>query len=132
MSSSSSLPPPIYLAGTPRRSQLLAHRRPKVRGHHLVACERADHGDCSSGDCPSDSGFWGRWDDQFYQWKKSTQKYPKAQLWTFPLIVGGPLGVVSAAEFIGGVFFVGYILWALYFYTLRNLALLSTFKLTSA
>ncbi|CAI0438448.1 unnamed protein product [Linum tenue] len=68
-------------------------------------------------------------EDEFYPRKK---KYPRAQLWTFPLIVGGPLGVVSAAELIGVVLFVGYILWALYFYTLRNLALLSTFKLTSA
>ncbi|CAI0438447.1 unnamed protein product [Linum tenue] len=72
-------------------------------------------------------------EDEFYPRKQnSTRKYPRAQLWTFPLIVGGPLGVVSAAELIGVVLFVGYILWALYFFTVRNLADLSTFKLTSA
>ncbi|CAL1385140.1 unnamed protein product [Linum trigynum] len=72
-------------------------------------------------------------EDEFYPRKQnSSRKNPRAQLWTFPLIVGGPLGVVSAAELIGVVLFVGYILWALYFFTVRNLADLSTLKLTSA
>ncbi|CAN1259595.1 Ferric reduction oxidase 7, chloroplastic [Linum perenne] len=61
---------------------------------------------------------------------KKSWKYPRPELWTFPVFVDGPLGVVSATELIGVVLFVGYIVWALYLYTVKNLALLSTPKMT--
>ncbi|CAN1259589.1 Ferric reduction oxidase 7, chloroplastic [Linum perenne] len=61
---------------------------------------------------------------------RKSWKYPRPELWTFPVFVDGPLGVVSATELIGVVLFVGYIVWALYLYTVKNLALLSTYTLT--
>ncbi|XP_030450273.1 ferric reduction oxidase 7, chloroplastic-like [Syzygium oleosum] len=56
---------------------------------------------------------------------KKTGKYPRFRLRTFPILVDGPFGVVSAAEFIGICFFVVFVLWAVYGYTLQNLNLLS-------
>ncbi|XP_031477463.1 ferric reduction oxidase 7, chloroplastic-like [Nymphaea colorata] len=41
-------------------------------------------------------------------------------LWTHPVIVKGPLGVVSAAELIGIIAFAAYILWALPAYMIRD------------
>ncbi|PON78701.1 Cytochrome b245, heavy chain [Trema orientale] len=54
--------------------------------------------------------------------KKSS---PSFRLWTFPVIVDGPFGVVSAAEFIGILLFVVYVIWAVYAYTLRALSMIS-------
>ncbi|CAN1259582.1 Ferric reduction oxidase 7, chloroplastic [Linum perenne] len=67
---------------------------------------------------------------EHHLYRKKSWKYPRPELWTFPVFVDGPLGVVSATELIGVVLFVGYIVWALYLYTVKNLALLSTYTLT--
>ncbi|KAL1320511.1 hypothetical protein HN51_065191 [Arachis hypogaea] len=53
--------------------------------------------------------------------KKST-KYPSFRLWTFPVIIKGPFGVVSATELIGIVLFSAYVIFAIYNYTMRALA----------
>ncbi|KAK8496743.1 hypothetical protein V6N13_096932 [Hibiscus sabdariffa] len=45
--------------------------------------------------------------------KKSIKK-PGFRLWTFPVLVDGPFGVVSAAEFIGIILFVVFVIWAMY------------------
>lgn len=42
------------------------------------------------------------------------------RLSTFPAIVSGPFGVVSAAELIGILIFAAYIVWASYGYTIQN------------
>ncbi|KFK22244.1 hypothetical protein AALP_AAs62663U000200 [Arabis alpina] len=59
--------------------------------------------------------------------KKKILKFPRFRLWTFPVLVDGPFGVVSAAEFLGIIIFSVFFLWAIYAFTLRNLALLSLF-----
>ncbi|CAK7335898.1 unnamed protein product [Dovyalis caffra] len=64
-----------------------------------------------------------------FQHKKSS-KYPSVSLWTFPVLVDGPFGVVSAAEFIGILLFVVYIVWALYAYTIKSLNRISEEDLT--
>ncbi|XP_057502904.1 ferric reduction oxidase 6-like [Actinidia eriantha] len=61
---------------------------------------------------------------------KETSKRPCFQLWTLPVIVDGPFGVVSAAELIGIVLFSVYIVWAVYAYTLKNLDILSKLQRT--
>ncbi|TXG53524.1 hypothetical protein EZV62_018780 [Acer yangbiense] len=60
--------------------------------------------------------------------KKKTSKHPRFRLWTFPVLIDGPFGVVSAAEFIGIVVFVVFIIMAIYVYTIRNLNLLAEFQ----
>uniref|UniRef100_A0A5B7AER1 ferric-chelate reductase (NADH) n=1 Tax=Davidia involucrata TaxID=16924 RepID=A0A5B7AER1_DAVIN len=62
--------------------------------------------------------------------EKKSPKFPRFRLWTFPVIVDGPFGVVSAAELIGILLFSLYIIWAVSAYTVRNLNLLSEFQLT--
>ncbi|XP_071724737.1 ferric reduction oxidase 7, chloroplastic-like [Rutidosis leptorrhynchoides] len=61
--------------------------------------------------------------------KKKRSKYPSFRLWTFPVLVDGPFGVVSAAEFIGIFLLSTFILWAVYAYTIQNISLLPTFHL---
>ncbi|KAK6945682.1 Ferric reductase transmembrane component-like domain, partial [Dillenia turbinata] len=51
------------------------------------------------------------------------------RLWTFPVLVDGPFGVVSAAEFIGIVLFVAFVIWAVTVYTIQNFNLISQFQL---
>ncbi|GLU06082.1 hypothetical protein SLE2022_231450 [Rubroshorea leprosula] len=63
--------------------------------------------------------------------QKKSSKHPRFRLWTFPVLVDGPFGVVTAAEFLGILLFVLFIIWAVYAYTLRNLSLLSLFQLPS-
>ncbi|RDX94887.1 Ferric reduction oxidase 7, chloroplastic [Mucuna pruriens] len=58
---------------------------------------------------------------------KKTSKHPRFRLWTFPVLVNGPFGVVSATEFIGIVLFSLYVIWALYAYTVRALHSISEF-----
>ncbi|KAL0012952.1 hypothetical protein SO802_000021 [Lithocarpus litseifolius] len=45
------------------------------------------------------------------------KKTPRFRLWTFPVLVDGPLGVVSAAELIGIILFIVCVVWDGYFYT---------------
>lgn len=63
--------------------------------------------------------------------RKKTSRNPSFRLWTFPVLVDGPFGVVSAAEFIGILLFVVYVVWAVCAYTVRILSSMSddlTFK----
>ncbi|WCJ41920.1 ferric reduction oxidase 7 [Euphorbia peplus] len=66
--------------------------------------------------------------EEKFQQKKSLKR-PSVRLWTFPVLIDGPFGVVSAAEFIGILLFAVYIFWSLYTYTLKNLSLLSQLQL---
>ncbi|KAF8095630.1 hypothetical protein N665_0328s0009 [Sinapis alba] len=59
--------------------------------------------------------------------KKKISKFPRFRLWTFPVLVDGPFGVVSAAEFLGIMIFSVFFLWAIYAYTMRDLDLLDLF-----
>lgn len=63
--------------------------------------------------------------------RKKASKYPSFRLWTFPVLVDGPFGVVSAAELIGILLFVVFVIWAVYAYIMSILSLMSdqlTFK----
>ncbi|KAG5528424.1 hypothetical protein RHGRI_029188 [Rhododendron griersonianum] len=62
--------------------------------------------------------------------RKKLSKNPWFRLWTFPVIVDGPFGVVSAAELIGILLFSMFTIWAVYAYTLANFNILSKFQLT--
>ncbi|KAI4296116.1 hypothetical protein L6164_036101 [Bauhinia variegata] len=67
--------------------------------------------------------------------EKKVSKHPRFRLWTFPVLVNGPFGVVSATEFIGIVLFSAYVIWAVYAYTMSALGYVSqhwiSFKLKS-
>ncbi|XP_050379052.1 ferric reduction oxidase 7, chloroplastic [Argentina anserina] len=66
--------------------------------------------------------------------EKKTSRYPSFRLWTFPVLVDGPFGVVSATEVIGILLFIVYVLWAVCLYTMRLLSSLSddlTFRVKS-
>ncbi|KAJ8754927.1 hypothetical protein K2173_015439 [Erythroxylum novogranatense] len=65
-------------------------------------------------------------EEEFHHKKRWNR--PKFRLWTFPVLVDGPLGVVSASELIGVLLFVAYIFWAVYSYTIRNLSLISEWE----
>ncbi|KAJ0038800.1 hypothetical protein Pint_23555 [Pistacia integerrima] len=54
--------------------------------------------------------------------KVQEKKAPSYRLCTFPLLVDGPLGVVSAAEFIGILLFAVYVVWCIYIYAIQNLS----------
>ncbi|KAL5789081.1 hypothetical protein ACOSQ2_003969 [Xanthoceras sorbifolium] len=60
--------------------------------------------------------------------RMKTSKHPRFNLWTFPVLVEGPFEVVSAAELIGIVLFVVFIVMAVYVYTIRNFKLLEEFQ----
>ena len=45
------------------------------------------------------------------------KKTPRFRLWTFPVLVDGPLGVVSADELIGIILFIVFVIWDVYVYT---------------
>ncbi|KAI3445519.1 hypothetical protein Pfo_002184 [Paulownia fortunei] len=63
--------------------------------------------------------------------EKKTSRYPRFRLWTFPVLVDGPFGVVSAAEMIGIVLFTAYVIWAFYAETVKNSEIVSWFHLPS-
>ncbi|OIT32885.1 PREDICTED: ferric reduction oxidase 7, chloroplastic-like [Nicotiana attenuata] len=58
---------------------------------------------------------------------KKAAKSPSFRLWTFPVLVNGPFGVVTAAEMIGVILFSVYIVWAVIMYSIQNVDLLSLF-----
>ncbi|XP_040989758.1 ferric reduction oxidase 7, chloroplastic-like [Juglans microcarpa x Juglans regia] len=62
--------------------------------------------------------------------EKKAAKNPSFRLWTFPVLVDGPFGVVSATEFIGILLFVAYVIWAVYAYTMQILISVSQFPFT--
>ncbi|KAF3794316.1 Ferric reduction oxidase 7 [Nymphaea thermarum] len=57
--------------------------------------------------------------------EKGKSRFPSFRLWTFPVIVDGPLGVVSAAELIGIVVFASFIIWALCAYIISDASIIS-------
>ncbi|XP_037493291.1 ferric reduction oxidase 7, chloroplastic [Jatropha curcas] len=59
--------------------------------------------------------------EEKFKWKKKGREIPRYKLWTFPVVVGGPLGVVCGGEAIGILVFIVYIIWAVYAHTVRNL-----------
>ncbi|XP_031380452.1 ferric reduction oxidase 7, chloroplastic-like isoform X2 [Punica granatum] len=61
--------------------------------------------------------------------KNKSAKHPRLRLWTFPVLVNGPFGVVSAAEFIGICLVFVYVLWAISAYTLEDISIASLFSL---
>ncbi|KAL0335344.1 UNVERIFIED_CONTAM: Ferric reduction oxidase 7, chloroplastic [Sesamum radiatum] len=63
--------------------------------------------------------------------QEKSSKFPRFRLWTFPVLVDGPFGVVSAAEMIGIVLFTAYVVWAFAAYTVKNSELVSWFQLPS-
>ncbi|CDP17766.1 unnamed protein product [Coffea canephora] len=67
-------------------------------------------------------------EEEFPEFKKKVSKIPRFSLWTFPVLVDGPFGVVSAAEMIGILLFSLYIIWAVSVFTMRNYDLLSWFE----
>ncbi|KAL5140695.1 Ferric reduction oxidase 6 [Glycine soja] len=69
--------------------------------------------------------------DLEFDGRKKTSKLPRFRLWTFPVFVKGPFGVVSATELIGIVLVLLYVIWALYAYTVRALDFISEFDVPS-
>ncbi|KAJ1271177.1 hypothetical protein BS78_06G108900 [Paspalum vaginatum] len=53
------------------------------------------------------------------------------RLWTFPVLVDGPFGVVSAVEFIGIVLFIVYVVYSMTYYTVESVSLASEFVFPS-
>ncbi|XP_071701202.1 ferric reduction oxidase 7, chloroplastic-like isoform X2 [Rutidosis leptorrhynchoides] len=68
-------------------------------------------------------------EEEIQEKKKKTASF---RLWTFPVIIDGPFGVVTAAELIGIVLFGVYIIWAVTAYTITNISLLPLFEVTDA
>lgn len=62
--------------------------------------------------------------------QKKKKKSASFRLWTFPIIVDGPFGVVTAAELIGIMLFSVYIIWAVTVYTIKNISVLPLFETT--
>ncbi|KVI01658.1 cytochrome b245, heavy chain [Cynara cardunculus var. scolymus] len=59
---------------------------------------------------------------------KKKPKHAAFRLWTFPVIVDGPFGVVTAAELIGILLVVVYIIWAVSVYAIQNYNLIPYFE----
>ncbi|KAL2477672.1 Ferric reduction oxidase 7 [Forsythia ovata] len=55
-----------------------------------------------------------------------TSRNPHFRLWTFPILVDGPFGVVSAAELIGIILFTSYIIWAVSVESMKNWNIVSS------
>ncbi|WCJ41919.1 ferric reduction oxidase 7 [Euphorbia peplus] len=53
---------------------------------------------------------------------------PRLRLWTFPVLVDGPFGVVSAAELVGMFLVFVFLLWAAYSYTITNIEMLPDYS----
>ncbi|XP_071701176.1 ferric reduction oxidase 7, chloroplastic-like isoform X2 [Rutidosis leptorrhynchoides] len=64
--------------------------------------------------------------------QEKKEKTASFRLWTYPVIIDGPFGVVTAAELIGIVLFGVYIIWAVTAYTITNISLLPLFQVTDA
>ncbi|XP_052205314.1 ferric reduction oxidase 7, chloroplastic-like [Diospyros lotus] len=62
--------------------------------------------------------------------EKKPSKHTGFRLKTFPVIVDGPFGVITAAELIGIILFYALIVWSVCVYTVRNLNSLSGVRLT--
>ncbi|KAJ9536554.1 hypothetical protein OSB04_un000253 [Centaurea solstitialis] len=64
--------------------------------------------------------------------QEKKKKSASFRLWTFPIFIDGPFGVVTAAELIGILLFSVYTIWAVTVYTIRDINLLSLFEITDA
>ena len=53
------------------------------------------------------------------------------RLWTIPVLVDGPFGVVSAVEFIGIVLFITFVVYSMTYYAVESVSLVSKFDLPS-
>ncbi|TXG53531.1 hypothetical protein EZV62_018787 [Acer yangbiense] len=63
--------------------------------------------------------------------KKNSGKYGWShRLSTFPVLVDGPFGVVSAAEVIGILSVIVFVIWAVFVYALRDLTIFDEAELT--
>ncbi|WCJ19116.1 ferric reduction oxidase 7 [Euphorbia peplus] len=56
--------------------------------------------------------------------RKKGKGRARYKLWTFPVVVGGPLGVVSAAELLGIGAFAVYVIWVAAVYAVQKLSVL--------
>lgn len=54
------------------------------------------------------------------------------RLWTFPVLVDGPFGVISAVEFIGIVLFIVYVAYSMTYYVVESVSLVSKAGLPSS
>lgn len=63
--------------------------------------------------------------------EKKNRKFPRFHLWTFPVLVDGPFGVVSAAELIGILLFSAYVIWNIVSYIIQSHGNISRFSLSS-
>ncbi|KAL3620747.1 hypothetical protein CASFOL_035659 [Castilleja foliolosa] len=72
------------------------------------------------------------WEQKIYgTYKTSSSNYPRFRLWTFPVLVDGPFGVVSAAEMIGIVIFAVYVICAVIVFAVKNCGVLSWHQMPS-
>lgn len=62
--------------------------------------------------------------------RMNNYKFRRYRLWTFPVLVDGPFGVVSAAELIGILLFCGYVLWSLAVYVVQSQSMIERISLT--
>ncbi|KAG0480586.1 hypothetical protein HPP92_011444 [Vanilla planifolia] len=62
--------------------------------------------------------------------KRSNYRFPRFRLWTHPVLVDGPFGVVSAVEFIGIILFIIYVLWSVIVYLIHDHKLIESLHLT--
>ncbi|TKW04578.1 hypothetical protein SEVIR_7G119200v4 [Setaria viridis] len=53
------------------------------------------------------------------------------RLWTLPVLVDGPFGVVSAVEFIGIVLFIIYVVYSMIYYAVESVSLIQEFHIPS-
>ncbi|XP_059648341.1 ferric reduction oxidase 6-like isoform X2 [Cornus florida] len=67
------------------------------------------------------------WEEENQLQEKKEKKSPRFHLGTFPILVEGPFGVVTAAELIGIILFIVFAIWAIYSYTVVNFILLPTY-----
>ncbi|XP_020571375.1 ferric reduction oxidase 6-like [Phalaenopsis equestris] len=62
--------------------------------------------------------------------ERNNYKFPRYRLWTFPVLVDGPFGVVSAAELIGIVLFAAYVFWSLAAYIVQSQGMIEGSSIT--
>ncbi|XP_047341427.1 ferric reduction oxidase 7, chloroplastic-like [Impatiens glandulifera] len=61
--------------------------------------------------------------------EKKISKSPRFRLWTFPIIVDGPISVITASELIGIFLFLAYVVWASSVYLLKNFHIVLSYEL---
>jgi ferric-chelate reductase len=54
------------------------------------------------------------------------------RIWTFPVLVDGPFGVVSAVEFIGIILFIVYVVYSMTYYAVETVSLISEFHVPAS